>query len=196
MDLSAIADTAGGAEAAEKTIPENATADQPVNREAAPGETSQFVTFTVGEEAYAVDILQVREIKGWTEVTRLPNQPAHMRGVLNLRGVIVPIFDLRCRFGQGLTEATPIHVVVIVAVADRIVGILVDTVSDILTVGAEEIRPVPDLDSRSDRDFLKGLATSDDRMVALLQLDKLFDLNAIAADTGLESAEPAQQAAS
>lgn len=194
MDLSTIADATGEVATADKT--ESATAEQPAEREAVQGETSQFVTFTVGEEAYAVDILQVREIKGWTEVTRLPNQPAHMRGVLNLRGVIVPIFDLRCRFGQGLTEATPTHVVVIVAVADRIVGILVDTVSDILTVGAEEIRAVPDLESRSDRDFLKGLATSGDRMVALLQLDKLFDLNAIAADTGLETAEPAKQAAS
>lgn len=197
MDLSAIADTAGEAGAADKTkpegtAPERAAAEQPDERDAGPGETSQFVTFTVGEEAYAVDILQVREIKGWTEVTRLPNQPAHMRGVLNLRGVIVPIFDLRCRFGQGLTEATPTHVVVIVAVADRIVGILVDTVSDILTVGSEEIRPVPDLESRSDRDFLKGLATSGDRMVALLQLDRLFDLSAL--KTGLDTAEPAQQA--
>ena len=197
MDLSAIADTAGEAGAADKTkpegaAPERAAAEQPDERDAGPGKTSQFVTFTVGKEAYAVDILQVREIKGWTEVTRLPNQPAHMRGVLNLRGVIVPIFDLRCRFGQGLTEATPTHVVVIVAVADRIVGILVDTVSDILTVGSEEIRPVPDLESRSDRDFLKGLATSGDRMVALLQLDRLFDLSAL--KTGLDTAEPAQQA--
>ena len=155
------------------------------------GEPLQFVTFMVADEAYAVDIMQVREIKAWSEVTRLPNQPEHMRGVLNLRGVIVPIFDLRCRFGGGLTEATAIHVVVIVAVADRVVGILVDAVSDILTVGAEQIRPVPELESRGDRAFLKGLATSGDRMVAILRLDEMFDLNALAADGTPESAASA-----
>ena len=178
MDLSTIAesnDLAAGP--AGKPGADDVAAEQP-----ATGETLQFVTFTVGEEAYAVDILQVREIKGWAEVTRLPNQPAHMRGVLNLRGVIVPIFDLRCRFGQGRTDATATHVVVIVAVSDRIVGILVDTVSDILTVSAEEVRPVPELEARSDRDFLKGLATSGDRMVALLHLDVLFDLSVLETD--------------
>ena len=166
----------------------NSTADtasdaDPVAADApASGETLQFVTFAVGEEVYAVDIMRVREIKGWTEVTRLPNQPDYMRGVLNLRGVIVPIFDLRCRFGQGLTEATATHVVVIVAVAERIVGILVDTVSDILTVSSDEIRPVPELESRDDRDFLDGLASSGERMVALLNLDELFDLSVVGAE--------------
>ena len=150
------------------------------------GEPLQFVTFMVADEAYAVDIMQVREIKAWSEVTRLPNQPEHMRGVLNLRGVIVPIFDLRCRFGQGLTEATAIHVVVIVAVAERIVGILVDTVSDILTVSSDEVRPVPELESRGDRDFLEGLASAGERMVALLNLDELFDLSL--ADAELQAA--------
>ncbi len=157
------------------------------------GEPLQFVTFTVAEEAYAVDIMQVREIKAWSEVTRLPNQPEHMRGVLNLRGVIVPIFDLRCRFGSGLTDATATHVVVIVAVADRVVGILVDAVSDILTVSAEQIRPVPEMETRGDKDFLKGLATSDDRMVAILRLDALFDLNELAADGTPESAGTAAE---
>ncbi len=101
----------------------------------------QFITFTIGEEEYAVDIMAVREIKGWIDVTKLPNQPEYMRGVLNLRGVIVPIFDLRCRFGGGVTEATAIHVMVIVAVGGRIMGILVDTVSDILSVNTAEILP-------------------------------------------------------
>lgn len=172
MDLNATSDAATGSAPLE--------AVGILSDEAEPmatGETRQFVTFTVGEEVYAVDIMAVREIKGWTEVARLPNQPDHMRGVLNLRGVIVPIFDLRCRFGQGLTEATAIHVVVIVAVAARTVGILVDSVSDILTVGVAEIRPVPELDSRGDHGFLKGLAASGERMVALLNLEELFDLN-------------------
>lgn len=138
------------------------------------GETQQFITFTIGAEEYAVDIMAVREIKGWTEVTVLPNQADHMRGVLNLRGVIVPIFDLRCRFGGGITEATGTHVMVIVAVGGRIMGILVDTVSDILTVNKAEIRPVPEIDVRTNTDYLTGLATVNERMVAILALDKLL----------------------
>ena len=134
----------------------------------------QFVTFAIGNEEYAVDIMQVREIQAWSQVTVLPNQPKYMRGVLNLRGIIVPIFDLRCRFGQGETEATPIHVVVIVAVKDRVIGILVDRVSDILTVENGEIRNVPDLDDQEDQDHIVGLVTAGDRMVALLDAASLF----------------------
>ena len=133
----------------------------------------QFVSFTVGEEEYAVDIMQVREIKGWTEVTVLPNQPPYMRGVLNLRGLIVPIVDLRCRFGEKRTEATASHVVVIVSLGDRIVGVLVDKVSDILTVNGRDIRDVPDMESRDIQDFLVGIVTANERMVAILAIDRL-----------------------
>lgn len=143
-------------------------------RHASEGESQQFITFTIGTEEYAVDIMAVREIKGWVDVTVLPNQPEHMRGVLNLRGVIVPIFDLRCRFGGGVTEATATHVMVIVAVGGRIMGILVDAVSDILTVNKSEIRPVPEIDVRANTDYLTGLATVNERMVAILALDKLL----------------------
>lgn len=135
----------------------------------------QFVSFTVGDEEYAVDIMQVREIKGWTEVTVLPNQPDYMRGVLNLRGLIVPIVDLRCRFGQQRTEATPSHVVVIVSLGDRIVGVLVDKVSDILTVNGKDIREVPDMESRDIHDFLVGIVTAHERMVAILAIDRLVN---------------------
>jgi len=136
--------------------------------------TQQFVTFAIGAEEYAVDIMQVREIQAWTEVTILPNQPHYMRGVLNLRGIIVPIFDLRCRFDQGETEATSIHVVVIIAVGDRIIGILVDRVSDILTIDGSEIRAVPDLDDSGESDHIIGLVTAGERMVALLDTGSLF----------------------
>jgi len=136
--------------------------------------TQQFVTFAIGAEEYAVDIMQVREIQAWTEVTVLPNQPKYMRGVLNLRGIIVPIFDLRCRFNQGETTATPVHVVVIIAVGDRIIGILVDRVSDILTIDASEIRAVPDLDDNGESDHIIGLVTAEERMVALLDTASLF----------------------
>jgi purine-binding chemotaxis protein CheW len=138
--------------------------------------TTQFITFSVGDEEFGVDIVTVREIKGWTETTSLPNAPAFMRGVLNRRGTIVPIYDLRARFGLGHTEATSNHVIVIVAVADKIIGVLVDAVSDILTISGEEIRAVPEMGGSVDQRFLTGLVTVEKRMVALLELEQLFDL--------------------
>lgn len=135
----------------------------------------QFISFRVGAEDYAVDILAVREIKGWTQTTVLPNQPDYVRGVLNLRGAIVPVFDLRSRFGQGATEATAKHVVVIVAVGDRLIGLLVDQVSDILSVAADSIGAVPETSLRSDHRYLAGIITQGDALVVLLALDTLFD---------------------
>ncbi|WP_120498006.1 chemotaxis protein CheW [Kiloniella sp. EL199] len=145
----------------------------------------QFITFTVGEQEYGVDIMSVREIKGWTETTLLPNTPDYMRGVLNLRGVIVPIFDLRCRFGLGETEATNLHVIVIIAVKDRMVGILVDTVSDILTISNSDIRDVPKMETLIEEEYLSGLVTIEGRMVALLNQERLFDTQAI--ETGISA---------
>ena len=134
----------------------------------------QFVTFTIGEEEYGVDIMSVREIKGWSETTMLPNTPDYMRGVLNLRGLIVPIFDLRSRFGGGNTEVTPLHVVIIIAVGDRFIGILVDAVSDIVTINDAEIRNVPKMERRVENEYLSGLVTVEGRLVALLDTEKLF----------------------
>ena len=142
--------------------------------------THQFISFQVAELEYGVDIMTVREIKGWTQTTSLPHSPAHMRGVLNLRGAIVPIFDLRARFGAGDTETSKTHVVIIVSVEGRIIGMLVDAVSDILSVGAEDIRPVPD--TAHDQEFIKGLVTVGERMVALLDVAELFDLEQIRVD--------------
>jgi purine-binding chemotaxis protein CheW len=141
----------------------------------------QFVSFTVGDSEYGIDIMAVREIQGWTQVTRLPNTPDYVRGVLNLRGAIVPIFDLRCRFSGTLTEATPLHVVIIIAVGDRIMGLLVDAVSDIVTVSSDEVLDVPDVETGADQRFLSGLITVDGRMVALLEINKLFDIEKLVA---------------
>ena len=134
----------------------------------------QFISFRIDAEQYAIDIMAVREIKGWTATTKLPNQPDYILGVLNLRGAIVPIFDLRRRFGKGLTDATAMHVVMIASVKDRTVGLLADAVCDILTVDAGEIRPVPDLDRSADSEFLSGIIATKDGMVVLLALDALF----------------------
>ena len=146
---------------------------------AAIGEnTQQFITFTLGEEEYGIDIMVVREIKGWTNTTMIPNAPAHVRGVINLRGVIVPIFDLRARFGVGLTVPTSMHVVIIVAAGSRTVGLLVDTVSDIISVDPKAIRPVPEMGLPTEDQYLEGLVAIEERMVTLVSLAGLFGMSA------------------
>lgn len=151
-----------------------ATAEAIANgRESAPGQ-KQYVSFAAGAEQYAVDIMSVREIKGWTEVTSLPNQPEHVRGVLNLRGAVLPIIDLQCRLGGGSTETTQRHVIVIVAVKDRQVGLLVDAVSDILDVSDDTIQPVPETNSKEDARVYSGFLTDADQMVAMLDLERLL----------------------
>src|SRR5262245_13451094 len=102
-----------------------------------------FISFAIGDEQYGVDIMAVREIKGWSQITPLPRQPDYMRGVLNLRGIMVPIIDLRCRFGQGMTEATPLHVVIVVQIDGCPVGLLADRVLDIVAFDGSGIQPVP-----------------------------------------------------
>ncbi|MHA3915786.1 chemotaxis protein CheW [Halovulum sp. GXIMD14793] len=142
----------------------------------------QFVTFLVDDRAYGVDIKLVREIKQWSPTTSLPNQPTHTRGVLNLRGTIVPVHDLRVRFGGALTDASETHVVVIVWIGSKTVGILVDAVSDIISVPAEEIRGVPSSQSVGDMSMLGGLVHTEGGMVALLDLNTLFPAGEEAAD--------------
>ncbi len=139
------------------------------------GNSKQYLTFTVMDEEYGVDIMTVREIKGWTETTRLPNSPEFMRGVMNLRGIIIPIFDLRARFTKDLTQANEKNVIIILAVNERNVGILVDTVSDILTVNANDVKPAPELENKIDSDFINGLISINERMVVLLAVEKLFN---------------------
>ncbi len=144
--------------------------------QAGSGGVRQFISFRVAEEEFAIDIMAVREIKGWTETTTLPNQPEYLLGILNLRGTIVPIFDLRCRFGMGLTTATRMHVVIIVSVLERTIGLLVDAVSDILTIQSADIRPIPDMDRvGAGPQFLSGIIPVNDEMVVLLSLEALFD---------------------
>ncbi len=134
----------------------------------------QYVTFLVDERTFGLDIKNVREIKQWSATTSLPNQAKFTRGVLNLRGTIVPVHDLRARFGGPLTEATDTHVVVIVWIGTKTVGVLVDAVSDIISISAEDIRPVPQGQPNGDGSTIAGLVCSEDAMVALLNLEVLF----------------------
>ncbi|HTS39094.1 MAG TPA: chemotaxis protein CheW [Xanthobacteraceae bacterium] len=135
---------------------------------------TQFISFAIGDDQYGVDIMAVREIKGWSEITHLPKQPEYVRGVLNLRGAIVPIVDLRCRFGQGLTEATPLHIVIIVQVGARQVGLLADRVLDIVSTEASQIQPVPRIANTTRINFLSGLVTIESGMIALIDLPNLL----------------------
>ncbi|PCI32053.1 MAG: chemotaxis protein CheW [Alphaproteobacteria bacterium] len=137
----------------------------------------QYISFNVGKELYAVEITTVREIKGWIPTTSLPNSPDYMRGVINLRGVIVPVFDLRTRFRRGHTEPGKNHVVIIVKLDKRTIGILVDAVSDILTIPSEEILAVPDQDVNPEYAFMEGLVAVDEKMVAIIKPRLLFDMN-------------------
>jgi purine-binding chemotaxis protein CheW len=148
--------------------------DTPDAQAASTGRTRQYVTFLVGDRVYGVDINQVREIRQWTPTTVLPNQPHFTRGVLNLRGTIVPVHDLRARFSGELTEATETHVVVIAAIGEQTVGVLVDAVSDIVTVSMDDIRAVPASAAEADLSAIAGLVSTDDSMVALLDFAALF----------------------
>ncbi len=134
----------------------------------------QQLTFSLAGEEYGVDILSVREIRGWTRVTRIPQAPEHLLGVLNLRGAIVPVMDLRLRFGLEREDYGDATVMIVVAVADRLFGIVVDSVSDVVDIDPAAIKPVPDMGSVVDTRYLKGLATHVERMVMLLDVEKLM----------------------
>lgn len=138
------------------------------------GQARQFITCTLNDAEYGIDIMAVREIKGWTETTALPHAPRWIRGVINLRGIIVPILDLRARFGQGETAPTPMHVVVIIQTGARMAGLLVDAVSDIISISGGDIRPVPEMGLDVPESLLAGLVPRERGMVALVSLDHLL----------------------
>jgi purine-binding chemotaxis protein CheW len=144
---------------------------------ASVADLSQFISFAIGDDQYGVDIMAVREIKGWSQITHLPRQPDYMRGVLNLRGVMVPIIDLRCRFAQGMTEATPLHIVIVVQIGSRHVGLLADRVLDIVAINASQIQPIPRVSRTAQTDFLSGLVTIETGMIALIDLTHLLSVS-------------------
>ncbi|UXZ53798.1 chemotaxis protein CheW [Vreelandella venusta] len=141
---------------------------------AAEAENREFLVFSLGEEEYAIDILKVQEIRGYENVTRIANAPDFIKGVTNLRGVIVPIVDLRIKFHLENVEYGGQTVVIVVNVADRIVGIVVDGVSDVMTLTPEQIKPAPEFGVTLSSDFLSGLGSLDDRMLVLVDIDKLL----------------------
>jgi purine-binding chemotaxis protein CheW len=144
-----------------------------------PGEESrQVLTFVLGNETYGVDILRVQEIRGWSAVTKIPHAPSHVLGVLNLRGSIVPIVDLRMRFALDRAEYTAITVIIVVSVIStagrRDFGVVVDGVSDVVDVKTAEVKAAPELGSKGATDYIRGLVPVADRMVVLLDIDRLI----------------------
>lgn len=139
----------------------------------AHAESAEFLTFTLGDEEYGVDILKVQEIRGYDTVTRIPDTPAFIKGVINLRGTIVPVVDMRLKFNLGKAEYNEFTVMIILNVGKRVVGIVVDSVSDVLALTPEQIRPAPDFNRGLDPRFLTGIGAVDDRMLILVDIEKL-----------------------
>ncbi|SDN37509.1 chemotaxis protein CheW [Vreelandella arcis] len=141
---------------------------------ATEADNSEFLVFSLGEEEYAIDILKVQEIRGYENVTRIANAPDFIKGVTNLRGVIVPIVDLRIKFHLENVEYGGQTVVIVVNVADRVVGIVVDGVSDVMTLTPDQIKPAPEFGVTLSSDFLSGLGSLEDRMLVIVDIDKLL----------------------
>ncbi len=157
-----------------------------------PGATHQFLTFALGQEEYGVEILKIQEIKGFSAITPLPNAPAFIKGVLNLRGTIVPIVDLRKKFGMPEEAYTKFTVIVVVQVQGKIMGFIVDAVSDVLTVTGADIQPTPDLHGQVDTTFLNGLAKTGEKLVILLDIEKVLAAGQTAAAAQAAAAAAAQ----
>ena len=134
----------------------------------------EFLTFTLGAEEYAIDILKVQEIRGYDAVTTIANSPAFIKGVINLRGTIVPIVDLRIKFKLGKVEYTPFTVVIILNIGGRVVGMVVDSVSDVIALEPGQIRPAPEFSSSVDTAFILGLGTVGERMLIVVDIQRLM----------------------
>ncbi|ELB7231815.1 chemotaxis protein CheW [Escherichia coli] len=135
----------------------------------------EFLVFTLGDEEYGIDILKVQEIRGYDQVTRIANTPVFIKGVTNLRGVIVPIVDLRIKFSQVDVDYNDNTVVIVLNLGQRVVGIVVDGVSDVLSLTAEQIRPAPEFAVTLSTEYLTGLGALGDRMLILVNIEKLLN---------------------
>ncbi|NEX61569.1 chemotaxis protein CheW [Noviherbaspirillum sp. 17J57-3] len=139
------------------------------------GDTSmEILSFKLGQEEYGLNILKVQEIRGYESVTRIANAPDYIMGVVNLRGIIVPIVDMRVRFNIGTPSYDDFTVVIILNIAGRVIGMVVDSVSDVVTLASEQIKPAPEMGTALNTDYLIGLGTIDDRMLILVDIDRLM----------------------
>ena len=134
----------------------------------------ELIAFRVGDQEFCVNIMSVREIRGWTPATAMPHSPSYMKGVINLRGAVLPIIDLSARLGMKPAVPTQRHVIIVAQVHRKVVGLLVDAVSDILTVTEDNVQPTPEIASELQRQFARGILAIDKRMICLLELDAIF----------------------
>lgn len=146
-------------------------------------DSEQYLTFLLGSEEYGINILKVQEIRGWSEATEIPNSPDFVLGVVNLRGIVIPVIDLRIKFSLSQAEFTPKTVVVIVKVTqldeERTMGLVVDAVSDVYDISADDIQETPDLGSLITTEYITGIAHLDEKMLILLNVDKLINIGVL-----------------
>lgn len=140
-------------------------------------ESREYLTFTLGDEEYGIDILNVQEIRGYDAVTKIANSPDYIKGVINMRGIIVPIIDMRLKFKLGEVEYNQFTVVIILNISGRVIGMVVDGVSDVVALKDDEIRPAPEFGAVLDTDYIDGLATLEGRMVIVVDIEKLMTSN-------------------
>lgn len=137
----------------------------------------ELIAFRIGDQEFCVNIMIVREIRGWTKATPMPHSPHYMMGVINLRGAVLPIVDLSRRLGMKPAEPDARHVIIVVQVGDKMVGLLVDAVSDILGISDDTIQPIPEVSADFARAFARGIVAVEGRMICLLELDALIERN-------------------
>ena len=170
-----------------------------LDRPADTANTKQFITFTIDAEEYGIDIMVVREIKGWTETTPIPKAPSHMRGVINLRGAVVPVIDLSVRFGKPaspVTKRTCIVIIEIEASGERhILGVVVDAVNAVLDIPASEIEPPPAFGARIRTDFIQGMGKVNGKFVVLLDVDHVLAIEEMQVLTDVQDAAATSEAA-
>jgi purine-binding chemotaxis protein CheW len=146
----------------------------PKAHDARDGSGSEYLAFTLGSEEYGIDILKVQEIRGYEAVTRIANAPEFIKGVINLRGIIIPVVDMRIKFKLGTPTYDQFTVVIILNIGGRIMGMVVDSVSDVTTLTPDQVKPAPDMGSAFSAEYLIGLGTLDERMLILIDIDKLM----------------------
>ena len=134
----------------------------------------QYLTFRLGDEEYGVEILKVQEIKGYSTVTPIPNTPAYLKGVMNLRGTIVPVVDLRTKFSMEEATYNQFTVIIVVTVGAKVMGLIVDAVSDVLNIPKDDIQPTPDFGGQVDARYINGMAKASDKLVVLLDIDRVM----------------------
>ena len=140
----------------------------------ATGELNQYLTFALGSEEYGIEILKVQEIKGYSSITHIPNAPPHVKGVMNLRGSVVPVIDLRAKFSMDAVEYSKFTVIIVVMVGHKVAGLVVDAVSDVLNIAVSDVRPAPDFGARCDTRFISGVVTMGEKLAVLLDMNKLL----------------------